>query len=88
MIIIITLWLMEPEVSMPHSQGPSNNPYPQPNNSSSRSIITLFSNLCVGFPGGLFPVGLAIKIFKALSVSSSFKNIITFFGYPPSSHLN
>ena len=29
--IKLTPWLMEPEGSMPHSQGLSNNPYPEPN---------------------------------------------------------
>ena len=30
-----TLWLMEPGSSMPYSQGPSNNLYPQPNQPNS-----------------------------------------------------
>ena len=44
---------MEPGGSMPHSQGLSNNPYPELNQ-----------------PKGLFPVGLPVKILKALLPSS------------------
>ena len=55
---------------MPLTQGLSNNPYPEPNkrNSSisSRFILILSSHLCLGLPKGLFPVGLHVKIFKAL----------------------
>ena len=51
---------------MPHSQGLSNNPYPeanQPNFSyltpiSLRLILILSSHLRLGFPKVLFPVGL------------------------------
>ena len=31
----LILWLMEPGGSMPHSQGPSNNPYSEPNQPNS-----------------------------------------------------
>jgi hypothetical protein len=31
----LTPWLLEPEGSMPHSQGLSNNPYPEPNQPNS-----------------------------------------------------
>ena len=34
--------VLEPGTSMPHSQGPSNNPYPEPNQSIPR-IDTYFS---------------------------------------------
>ena len=51
----------------------SNNPYPEPNqpNSphwhiSSRSILILSSHLRLGLSKGLFPVGLPLKIYKAL----------------------
>ena len=37
----LTTWLMEPGGSMPHSQGFSNNPYPEPNRPSS-SYLNLF----------------------------------------------
>ena len=72
MIIYITPWLIKPGGSMPHSQGPSNNPYPESNqpNSSSRSILILSSYLCLGLPKGVFPVGLPVNIFKALLPSS------------------
>ena len=32
---ILTPWLMEPGGSVPHSQGLSNNPYPEPNHPNS-----------------------------------------------------
>ena len=74
----LTPWLTEPGGSMPHSQGLSNNPYPEPNqpnsNSlipiSSRSIQILSSHLRLGLPKGFFPVGLPVKIFEALLLSS------------------
>ena len=65
---------------MPHSQGLFNNSYPeanQPNSYlfllipiSSRSILILFSHLRQGLLKGLFPVGLPVKILKALLPSS------------------
>ena len=61
---------------MPHSQGLSNNSYPEPNQPnyplpiSSRSILILSSHLRLGLPKGLFPVGLPVKILKALLPSS------------------
>ena len=68
---------MEPGGSMPHSQGLSNNPYPELNQPihslisiSSRSILILSSHLRLGVPKGLFPVGLPVKILKALPLSS------------------
>ena len=67
---------MEPGGSMPHSQGLSNNSYPEPNHFlvlmpiSSRSILILSSHLRLGLPKGLFPVGLPVKILKALLLSS------------------
>ena len=35
LIITLTPWLMELEGSMPHSQGLSSNPYPEPNQPNS-----------------------------------------------------
>ena len=59
----LTPWLMKPGGLMPHSQGLSNNPYPQnkkPNSLyfsiSLRSILILSSDLQLGFFKGLFPV--------------------------------
>jgi hypothetical protein len=68
---ILTPWLMEPGGSMPHSQQPSNNPYPEPNQTnsahlSSRSILIFSFHLRLGLSKGLFPVGLPVKILKAL----------------------
>ena len=63
---------MEPGGSMPHSQGLSSNPYPDPNQPNSsipislRSILILSSYRRLGLPKSLFPVGLPIKILKAL----------------------
>ena len=64
---------MEPGGSMPHSQGRSNNPYPEPNQPalipiSPRSILKLSSHL--GLPKGLFPVALPVKVLKAFLPSS------------------
>ena len=55
---------MEPGGSMPHSQGLSNNTYPELNQPSSRSVLILSSDLCLGLPKGIFPVGLPVKILK------------------------
>ena len=73
----ITPWLMEPGGSMPHSQGLSNILYPEESTQipalipiSSRSILILSSHLRLGLPTGLFPVGLHVKILKALLPSS------------------
>ena len=68
---------MEPRGSMPDSQGRSNNPYPEPNQPnyphisiSSRPILILSSHQILGLSKGLFPVGLPVKILKALLPSS------------------
>ena len=68
---------MESEGSMPHSQGLSNNSCPEPNQPnypqipiSLRSILILPSHLRLGLPKGLFPVGLPVRILKALPPSS------------------
>ena len=53
---------------MPHSQGLSNNPYPESTQLpalipiSSRSILILSSHLRLGLSKGLFPLGLPVKI--------------------------
>jgi hypothetical protein len=69
---------MEPGGSMPHSQGLPYNPYPEPNQPNSsywylfflRSILILYSHLRFGLPKGIFPVGVPVKILKALLPSS------------------
>ena len=55
---------MGPEGSIPHSQGCSNNPYPDPNQPNSSHCTYFFkihlnivTHLCLGLPKGLFPVG-------------------------------
>ena len=61
---------------MPHSQGLSNNPYPEPNQSNSsyffkvHSNMAMSSHLSLGLPKGLFPIGLPVKTLKALLPSS------------------
>ena len=61
---------------MPHSQGLSNNFYPEPNQQnafipiSSSTILILSSHLRLCLPKDLFPEGLPVKIFKALLPSS------------------
>ena len=63
---------MELGDSMPHSQGLSINPYPEPNMFlalipiSLRFILILSSHLRRGLPKSLFPVSVPVKIFKAL----------------------
>ena len=57
---------MEPEDSMPHSQGLSNNPYPGPIPIALRSILILSSHLRLDLPNGIFPADLSVKILKAL----------------------
>jgi hypothetical protein len=76
---------MEPGGSMQHSQGLSNNPYPelyQPKLSAlipvfSRSILILSSHQRLDLPIGLFPVGLPVKILKALLPSSIDQSLAT-----------
>ena len=77
---------MEPGGSMSHLQGPSNNPYPETIQTkflvlipiSLRFILILSSHLCLGFPKGLFPVGIPVKGLKSLlpSYTLAIKNII------------
>ena len=75
----LTLWLMEPGRSMPHSQGLSNNPNPEANQPQfpalipiySRSILILSSHLRLGLPKRRFAIGLPVKLLKALLPSSS-----------------
>ena len=64
---------MEPRGSIPHSQGISNNPYPEPNQQIPgidtyfyKIHLVLPSHLRLGLPKGLFPVGVSVKILKAL----------------------
>ena len=51
---------MEPEGSLPHSQASATCPYPGPAQSSPhptswRSILILYTYLCLGLPNGIFP---------------------------------
>ena len=66
---------MEPRGSMLHSQGLSNNPYPEPNKFNSPLWYLppqgpRSSHLSLCLSKGLFPVGLPVKILKALLPSS------------------
>ena len=69
---------MEPAGSMPNSQGFSSNAYPDPNQTqflvlipiSLRSILVMSSHLRLGLPKGIFPIGLPVKILKAVLPSS------------------
>jgi hypothetical protein len=65
---------METDVSLQCSQEPSTRPYPEPDESnlyphliSLRSILVLFSHICLGLPSGLFhfgfPTNLCIRSF-------------------------
>ena len=71
-VLTLIPWLMEPGGSMPHSQGLSDNPYPELNqpNYTLRSILILSSRLRLGLPKSLFPVGLPVKILKVFLPSS------------------
>jgi len=60
---------MEPEHSLPHSQVPTNCPYPKPIRSSPypqiqllKDPLILSSRLPLGLPSGLFPSSFATKI--------------------------
>ena len=73
----LTPWLMEPGGSMPHSQGLSNIPFlnsikpiPRIDTYFLRYILTLPSQLRLVLPKGLFPVGVPVKMLKALLPSS------------------
>ena len=56
---------------MPHLQGLFNNPNIEANRpNSSYFFLILYSHLCHDVPEGLFPVGLPVKILKALLRSS------------------
>ena len=68
---------MEPGDSMPHSQGFSNNPIlsrvnpiPRIDTYFLRSILISPSHLRLGHPKGIFPVGVPVKILRALLPSS------------------
>ena len=68
----LTPWLMESRGSMLHSHGLSRNPILSRINPVTRidAILILSSLLRLGLPKGLFPVGLPVKILKALLPSS------------------
>ena len=62
---------MEPGGSIPHSQGLSNNSYPEPNQPNFPHWYLLFKVHCnIVLPKGPFPVGLLVKILKTLLPSS------------------
>ena len=54
---------MEPGGSMPHLQGLSNNPYPEPNhpNYPHWYILILSSHLRLGLPKSFFPAGVPVE---------------------------
>ena len=64
---------------MPHSQGLSNNPYPEPNQSN---FLILSSYQCLGFPRGLLPLGFfdLEETIKFLIVKPSLPPILIHFG--------
>ena len=69
---------MEPGGSMSHSQGLSNNPYPEQNQQkfhvlipiSLRYILIFSSHLRLGLPKRLFPVGATVTFLKGPLSSS------------------
>jgi hypothetical protein len=63
---------MKPKYSLPYSQVLATCPYPEPDQSSPypnitfcRSILILSSNLCLGFPSGLFSSGFPTETIHA-----------------------
>ena len=64
---------MEPGGSIQHSQGLSSNPYPESNQPNYSYFFKIYSNIVLlrlGLPKGVFPVGVPVKILKALLPSS------------------
>ena len=67
---------MEPGGSIPHLQGFSNNPYPEPNQPNSRTdthLVKVHSSIVLpatALPKCIFPVDFPVKILKALIPSS------------------
>ena len=63
---------MEPGGSMPHSQRPYNNLYPELNEPNSPYFFKIHSNIVshlrLGLPKGLLPSGVLVKIFKAVEI--------------------
>ena len=66
---------MEPIVSMPHSQGLSNNPYPDSYTYPYidiyfllRCILTFSYHLCLGLPKSLILVGVLVEMFECTPV--------------------
>jgi hypothetical protein len=65
---------MEPEGLMRRSQEPATGPYPEPDETSPKSphpvplksILTLFSHLCLGLYSDLIPSGFLSKILCVL----------------------
>jgi hypothetical protein len=69
---------MEPEGSLPCSQEPSTDPYPEPDQSSPYypilslwSILTLSTHLRLGLPSGLFPFGFPTNKTKGSGLNDS-----------------
>ena len=60
---------------MPHSQGLSKDPYPEPNQSISsylRSTLAFSSYFRLDFPKGLFPVGLNAYLLYGITALEEF----------------
>jgi hypothetical protein len=59
---------MEPTISLPHCYDLPIRSYPEPNHSnpcayftSLKSVLLVFSRLCLSLPSGLFPIGFSTK---------------------------
>ena len=70
----LTPWLVEPGGSIPHSKNPPIIPIVRVMNTFSciylRSIVIFSSHVHLGFPIGLFPVGVPVKMSKVILPSS------------------
>jgi hypothetical protein len=61
---------MEPESSLPCSQEPSTDPYPEPDQSKQyHPILILSTHLLLELPSGLFPSGVPTKFLYTFLLS-------------------
>ena len=74
MLITTNSWLLEPGGSMSHSQEPSKNPYPEPNQPNSPYLRE--SNAHLFQPNIVFKIGVRIRFDGALDSSANFSSLM------------